>query len=293
MRKMKRIALKVFYDGSYFNGFQRQPDGSGVENLLISALSKEGYLKDLREARWSYASRTDKGVSALGQVIAFNIGSDIHFSISRVNRHLLPKACIWALAEVHLNFHPRHHALSRHYKYIIPKSLLRGLEINRMKKATEILSGYHDYSNLVIPPPKSRSLINMKIEVEEKKHVIVVNFIAKSFYRKLIRSLVSLILYTAMGNISLDELTALIYGKFKLKQGIPPAPPEGLILWDIEYDKVHFIIDKSSSYSLLKYVAPIIKSLIMRGETLNYMKRGLEGLLLDDFNDSLRSSLSS
>src|SRR5207247_4191378 len=67
-----RVALKTAYDGRAFFGSQRQPDRRTVEGECLVALKAAKILKDSQESFFRSASRTDRGVSAVGNVIAFN-----------------------------------------------------------------------------------------------------------------------------------------------------------------------------------------------------------------------------
>ena len=70
-----RIAVKFAYDGRKFYGFARQPRLKTVEENILNILVENGFIKDPKESHFRSASRTDKGVSALGNVIAFNTDS--------------------------------------------------------------------------------------------------------------------------------------------------------------------------------------------------------------------------
>jgi hypothetical protein len=69
---MPRVAVRVAYDGTCFAGSQRQPDQRTVEGELLRGLAKVGALRSAEEARFQCASRTDRGVSAAGNVVAFD-----------------------------------------------------------------------------------------------------------------------------------------------------------------------------------------------------------------------------
>ena len=67
-----RVALKIAYDGTRFHGYARQPNVRTVEGEILHSLRRAKLLDDPRAARFEGASRTDRGVSALGNVIAFD-----------------------------------------------------------------------------------------------------------------------------------------------------------------------------------------------------------------------------
>jgi len=101
-----RIALKIAYDGTRFYGFQRQPDLRTVEGDIIKVLKKLRIIEDVREANFKGASRTDRGVSAFGNVIAFDTAKP-ELTEPRILNHHLRDIWILGKAEVPEDFHPR------------------------------------------------------------------------------------------------------------------------------------------------------------------------------------------
>lgn len=276
-----RVAFKVFYDGRYFEGFQRQPNGKGVENLLIDTLVQEGILEDLREARWSYASRTDKGVSARGQVIAFDLDYELLpliKNLMRINKHLIPKACLWAHTVVRHDFHPRKEANLRHYKYVIPKFIFEKINVEMLRKAAYLISGEYNF-RAIAKSPYGHEVRRIKVWIEESDYAVILNFASRGFYRRLIRNLVTLMVKVSLDEFSLDELKLLLLGKRSIEEGIAPAPPEGLILWDVKYPSISFKVDHASLLRLNQYLKTSVQKMIFPGVMLYYVKRGLEGIL--------------
>src|SRR2546430_10283085 len=80
-----RIALKIAYDGRAFFGYQRQPDRRTVEGECIAALRSAKIIRDTKEAFFRSASRTDRGVTAVGNVIAFNTSLSAGAAIGAFN----------------------------------------------------------------------------------------------------------------------------------------------------------------------------------------------------------------
>ena len=115
-----RIALKFAYDGGIFLGFQRQPVGVTVEGSLVHALTKVGAITSSRECGYRSSSRTDRGVSALGNIISFRTSFPLGSLCSAVNSEMED---IWAYSAVKVldDFNPRG-ARQRWYRYHLPKS---------------------------------------------------------------------------------------------------------------------------------------------------------------------------
>lgn len=155
---MRRIMLRVAYDGTEYCGWQRQPNGLAVEEVLNRALSR--LLGE--EIAVIGASRTDAGVHALGNVCVFDTESRIpgeKFSYA-LNPGLPQDITVQESREVRADFHPRHCGCNKTYEYRIynapfPNPLLRRythflyreLDAAAMRQAAECLVGEHDFKS--------------------------------------------------------------------------------------------------------------------------------------------------
>lgn len=264
---MRRYALKFGYDGRFFHGFQRQPGVRTVEGDIIVAMKSTGIIKNFKIARFSSASRTDKGVSALGNVLAVNTSFRKNEIVQALNAKLND---IWfyKIAEVELDFKPRH-AIQRKYRYILPE---KGRNIGRLEKAAALFVGKHDFFNFSYNVAGKNTIREInKISINKNKATMITNnirtrsvipagivtidFEAPSFLWGMIRMLVAAMMEYEMGNTSLDEIKmGLDYSqRYNIdrkmcddKQKSPKrnrgkaifgvAPPEGLILMNVDYD---------------------------------------------------------
>lgn len=155
---MRRIMLRVAYDGTGYCGWQRQPNGITVEGVLNDAL--HALLKEDIEVIG--ASRTDAGVHARGNVCVFDTESRIpagKFAYA-LNPRLPGDIVIQESREVPADFHPRHCDCNKTYEYRIynaafPDPLLRynshflyrPLDVNAMRNAACCLVGEHDFKS--------------------------------------------------------------------------------------------------------------------------------------------------
>jgi len=249
----RRIALKVYYDGRYFDGFQRQPHNYTVEDKLLEVFQEKGIINGVKESKWQYASRTDKGVSALGQVIAFDISDDKYFTIKKyglmwINTRLLPHIVLWAHSEVSKEFNPRRHALLREYIYIHP---YQGENLELVRSACNILSGKHDYC-FVAKAYNVPTIRDVSITVNKKGDYLIFKIVGRSFYRYLIRKILGAILSVGKGELSLEQLQ--YHMRTRRALDVKPAEPEGLILWNVNYRNVIFNIDLRSLRYLFKII---------------------------------------
>ena len=163
-----RYALKIFYLGNY-EGFQRQPSKETIEGHLIRAFKKTGLIEDIKTARYISAGRTDKGVHALGQIIAI---STLKEPVLPAINSVLPKNIIvWASKIVNEEFNPRHHALSRYYRFYTYYS---GEDINLLKEGAKILEGVHDFKLFCKKQPEKNTIRHIfQVQVEKLEAFLV------------------------------------------------------------------------------------------------------------------------
>ncbi|RLI30548.1 MAG: hypothetical protein DRO46_00105 [Candidatus Hecatellales archaeon] len=231
----ERYAVKVYYEGEAYYGFQPLKDKPTVGGVILRALQESGLISDRREAIFQAASRTDRGVSALGQTIAFNTREK--FSLGRLNAYLPEDVRAWAWSKVPLNFNPRKQALRRRYLYVAPYG---GEDFKAMVEASHLLAVH-------LQPP-----VEVKLRLEDS--LIHFTFTSKSFVRGLIRRLVSLLLKAGRGEFSLKELEEKLGGEGLASLRLPLAPPEPLLLLDVEYG-FPFQVDESELRRLLGRLA--------------------------------------
>lgn len=120
---MKKIALIIAYNGSLYKGFQRQPHGGAVENHVEEVLLKNNVITggfSSQQVDYSSSSRTDKGVHAIHQVIAFNTTKEPDEVINIINKELSPEVIAWGyLVDIPWDFNARHWARIRAYIYYV------------------------------------------------------------------------------------------------------------------------------------------------------------------------------
>ena len=156
---MKKVVLKIAYIGTYFHGFQRQPNLRTIEGELIYTLKKLGYIDDLKKSRFQIAGRTDKGVHSLGNVISFITDKEI--LINQINHKLPDDIQILAKAPVRYGFKPRY-AFMRYYRYMFFEE---NLDILAMEQLSKLFLGEHDFTNFSKRDQKTplRKIADIKI----------------------------------------------------------------------------------------------------------------------------------
>lgn len=158
---MKRIRLRVAYDGTNYSGWQIQPNAPTIEKKLDEAI----YALTGENVHVTGASRTDAGVHALGNVAVFDTASNIpadKFTYA-LNRYLPEDIIIQQSDEVESDFHPRHCDTRKTYCYRIlntefglPKkrnytwNVPGNIDIAKMQEAAAYLVGEHDFKKLLL-----------------------------------------------------------------------------------------------------------------------------------------------
>lgn len=225
-----RYALKFGYHGKNFFGYARQPGLRTVEGEIIKALKKTTMIVDEEDENFQTASRTDKGVSACGNVLAFNtnfIGDEI---LSALNANL-EEVWFYGIKEVDSSFNPRH-ARERWYRYYL---FDEGMDLKNLEKYTKNFLGMHDFSNFArIEEGKNPTRTINTIEISKENEFIILDFKAQSFLWQMVRRIVKAMMDAVQGKLSYNDLENAFNGKQKADFGI--ARPEPLILMDVKYD---------------------------------------------------------
>ena len=182
-----KTALKIAYIGTNFYGSQAQPGLPTVEGELRKALEEAGAIK--QKAKIAMSGRTDAGVHALEQVVAFE-AADPKLTAPRIINSKLPNN-LWtyARAEVSDDFDPRRHAKSREYRYILYAPDV--IEC-RMKEISLQFLGTHDFTNFAtLEAGKYPVRTVKKIEVTKRGDFYLIDIEADSFLWNMVRKIVT------------------------------------------------------------------------------------------------------
>ena len=221
-----RVALKIAYDGTRFHGFARQPDVRTVEGEVLRSLLRAKLVDDPRTARFAGASRTDRGVSAVGNVIAFNTSWRPDAVVGAFNDKAEDVGA-WAFAEVPDDFHPRH-AIERWYRYHLFDDTLQ----DRVQEAMTLFVGDHDFGSFTTEP-SARTFALHRIDVLDEAGATVIDIRARSFGRGMVRRIVAAAVAYARAKADLDEIQGALGGS---RRDFGMVPPEPLFLMDVNYD---------------------------------------------------------
>jgi len=242
-----RYAFLVAYDGSRYFGFVRQPGRPTVEAELLRAFERRGLYRELKEARYRVAARTDRGVSAIGQVVALDVRREPN--VWGLNADLPRDIAVLAAAKVKSDFNPRTQAQSKHYRYICETP--SGFDLSLASRAARLLEGFHDFKHLC-KHERGRSTIGElgHASVSGQK-ILGFDFIARAFLWQQVRRMVGALLTVGTGKLGLDELKRMLEGQ--AKHAMRPVPAEGLILVSIRYPSVALRPDARAVSKFIKH----------------------------------------
>jgi tRNA pseudouridine38-40 synthase len=242
-----RIALGIEYDGTAYNGWQRQRTGVGVQSFVEKAVS----LVANEPVELICAGRTDSGVHASGQVVHFDTSSERsdHGWLLGTNSNLPDDISVGWARRVDAEFSARFSATARTYRYRIlnrlPRSALyarrawwvhQPLDEKRMHAAAQALVGLHDFSafraagcQASTPNREIRS-----IAVIRNGNWISIEVTANAFLQHMVRNIAGTLVAIGCGDESPDWLAEVLQSRDRKRGGIA-APPHGLTLIQVHY----------------------------------------------------------
>lgn len=123
--KKRKVAMLLAYCGAGYQGMQRNPGAITIEGELEQALFRANAIAqcnfgDMRKVDWMRAARTDKGVSAIGQIVSARLVIDPPGLVERVNRHLPKDIRVFGYTRVTSNFNAKQMCDKRRYEYLVP-----------------------------------------------------------------------------------------------------------------------------------------------------------------------------
>jgi tRNA pseudouridine38-40 synthase len=230
----------VEYDGTGFAGFQVQPGARTVQGELEAALRG---ISGGGRIRVDGAGRTDAGVHASGQVIAFT-WTGRRMPVAELGRAIMavlpPDVAIGRLRRVSAGFSPRRAAIRREYRYTIwngPRSPLREryalgvrepLDAPAMHAAAQVLVGRHDFSAF---GGRHRQPIRTLsgVWVRRTGRTVTVDVTGDAFLRQMVRSIVAALVRIGHGTATASDLETALRSRDRIFAG-QVAPPHGLCL---------------------------------------------------------------
>ncbi len=244
---MRNIKLTIEYDGTNYVGWQVQPNGVSIQEVLEDALAK--ILKE--PARLKSSGRTDAGVHAMGMVAAFLTNKDIPVRAfcEGVNSILPSDIAVREAVEMSLEFHPRKDALGKHYRYTIFNSKRRSplsrsfswylkneLNLEAMREASDHFLGEKDFAAFRAANCCAKTTIRRidAMEITRNSEFVVIDVRGNGFLKNMVRVIVGTLVEVGHAILSPDAIPGLIEGCDRRKSGAT-APPQGLCLVEVFY----------------------------------------------------------
>lgn len=248
---MRRICLRVEYDGTDFAGWQRQPNVMTVQEQIERNLKKI-----TKETITLHASgRTDSGVHARGQIAHFDTNVRMpaeKFTIA-LNCGLPDSIRIRKSWEVSDKFHARFSAKRKHYRYCIenvpiPSALGRlyqlhvyhPLSLKRMQEASQLLVGTHDFASFTaIRCPIENTVRTLyQCDVTKTGDLFQIDVIGNGFLFNMVRIIAGTLIEIGKGTRPIEDMERFLAHPDKMMRTGSTAPAHGLTLMDIFYDEM-------------------------------------------------------
>lgn len=229
---MRRVAVKIAYLGDGFTGSQIQPDHRTVEGEVISNIITLGVTCE-DDIDLKCASRTDRGVNALGNVVVFNTPFDDDNTLLKALNAVSKGIYYRSIATVNDDFNPRH-ASERIYRYVLPAA---GIDVSRAERCAALFEGEHDFIRFCKADGKSTVMNMRSVKVRKNDDIIVIEFVSEFFLWNMIRRIVAAVSSVGRGDASLNDVKKALNGD-PVSFGI--ARPDALTLIDVIYDNIKF-----------------------------------------------------
>ena len=239
---MPNFRLELCYDGTRFDGWQRQGNTPNtIQGLLEQEIEVAG------------SGRTDAGVHARRQVASFRAKTKLppETILANLRKKLPADVGALSLTEAQPRFHARLNCTSKTYvyriwnsetpnvfdrKYVLP--VPEPLDLEAMQSAADLLCGTHDFTSFQANKRFKRSAVRTitKIEIEKMGEEVDLRFTGDGFLYHMVRILTGTLLEVGLGQRDPDSMPEILTAMDRAKAG-KTAPAKGLILWDVGYDK--------------------------------------------------------
>lgn len=253
--RMRNLKLILSYDGAEFSGWQVQPEAQTVQGTLASAIGRLTGEKVLPQG----SGRTDAGVHAVEQVVTFVTESSVPTEnfLKALNDILPVSVRVLEAAEMPADFHARHSAMAKTYRYriyrstICPPFLARyvwhypyPLDEQAMSRAAELVIGEKDFTSFAAVDAERgregeivsnvRTIWSSSWERREEELIYTVR--GSGFLHHMVRNLVGTFILVGRGTLRAEDMTRIIDARKRSAAGATAAA-SGLYLVGVEYSE--------------------------------------------------------
>lgn len=237
-----RYFMVFSYDGSKFHGFERQKDVKSVQKTIEDGLSLYLHTKIVIKA----SGRTDALVHALSQCAHFDYDQKLpHDLKAKLNELFQQEIIIKKIKRVADDFHARFNVVAKTYRYIMNtkpneetsvyyQNIYYPLDINKMREASKILLGKHDFRNFVSGKRDNYETIIYKITIKKKRNLIIFEFTGAGFYRYMVRHLVGALYDVGRGKVEKETVKKMVDNP-DISKNLTVMPANGLYLVNVKY----------------------------------------------------------
>ena len=255
---MKRVMLRVAYDGTDYCGWQLQPGKPTIESVLNEALT--ALLG--KKITVIGASRTDSGVHSLGNVAVFD--TDTRIPAEKIcyalNQRLPDDIVIQESGEVSPDFHPRYCDSRKTYEYRILNRTFplpterrdsyfcyRKLDVEAMREAAQYLVGTHDFASFCAAHAQTETTVRTvyACTVEKTGDMICIRVTGAGFLYNMVRIIAGTLLEVGYGAGQPRDMQTILTACSRSAEG-PTAPAHGLTMMGIEFEKDPYILAQNS-----------------------------------------------
>jgi tRNA pseudouridine38-40 synthase len=244
---MPRLKLTLEYEGTAYVGWQRQPNGVSVQEVVERALA--ALLGAEVEA--VSAGRTDSGVHALGQVVAFDAPRALPLgAYLRGLSALLPAdVAVVGAEEAEPDFDPRRWATGKRYRYLISNrpvcsplhrrthwEVFAPLDVGAMDEAARPLLGTHDFSAFRAANCEAKTTVRTlrELAVLGDGDVVQLELEGTAFLKHMVRNIVGTLVEVGRGERPVSWVAEVLASGDRTRAG-PTAPAKGLVLVEVSY----------------------------------------------------------
>lgn len=241
--------MVVAYDGTNYCGWQVQPNGITIEEVLNRSLSN--LLGEKIEVMG--ASRTDSGVHSLGNVAVFD--TDTRMPADKIafalNQRLPEDIVVQGSCEVPLTWHPRYQESTKTYEYRILNRTFRmptrrldtyfyhyPLDVEQMSEAASYLVGTHDFASFCAANAQVKSTVRTiySCTAQKENDIITIRVTGNGFLYNMVRIIAGTLIEVGAGKRRPVEIKDILAAENRDAAG-PTAPAQGLTMMGIEYEE--------------------------------------------------------
>ncbi|XP_064601956.1 pseudouridylate synthase 1 homolog isoform X2 [Liolophura sinensis] len=257
--RKRKVAMLMAYSGVGYYGMQINPGFATIEDTLCKALVAAGVIPqehavNMQKMSFQRAARTDKGVSALGQLVSLKMTLNQENIVGAINEHLPDQIRVIGIKRATKGFNSKNHCSGRSYIYMLPTYAFAPVEkfidedyrvadgiIDRVNGVLQNFKGthnFHNYTSGIKPndPSAKRYMVSLECGqpfVRDNVEFAIIRIKGQSFMMHHIRKMIGVTIAIVRGFAG-EELLVKAWGKEKVD--IPKAPGLGLMLEQLHYD---------------------------------------------------------